>query len=67
VNEIKSGASDDPITSREHALRHIIVELQKENNALRELLVQAGYIVTYFNGDIAICRDPWHQSKEAKP
>lgn len=44
-----------------------IKTLQRENAALRQHLVQLGYIITYFNGDIAIAHDPWHKGKEAKP
>lgn len=42
-------------------------ELERENAALQKLIINAGYIITNFNGEMALCRDPWHQPKEAQP
>lgn len=42
-------------------------QLESENTALRELIVKEGYTITYFNDEIGLCRDPWHQPKEDKP
>jgi len=53
--------------SRELALRTTIAELQRENAALESLIIKAGYIITNFNGEMALCRDPWHQPKEEQP
>ena len=41
--------------------------LQRENAGMRELIVKEGYTITYFNDEIALYRDPWHQSKKEKP
>ena len=38
--------------------------LEKETDILRELIIKEGYIITNFNGEMALCRDPWHQPKE---
>ena len=40
---------------------------QEENAALQKLIINAGYIITNFNGEMALCRDPWHQPKEVQP
>ncbi len=42
-------------------------ELERENAALEKLIIKEGYIITNFNGEMALCRDPWHQPKEAQP
>ncbi|NBW08453.1 MAG: hypothetical protein EBR82_10530 [Caulobacteraceae bacterium] len=44
-----------------------IAELKKENAALKKLIIEVGYIITYFNDEVALCRDPWHRPKEAQP
>ncbi len=53
--------------AREAALRDTIADLQRENAALQKLIIKAGYIITNFNGEMALCRDPWHQPKEEQP
>jgi hypothetical protein len=42
-------------------------QLERENAALQKLIIEAGYIITNFNGEMALCRDPWHQPKEEQP
>jgi hypothetical protein len=44
-----------------------IQSLEKEADTLRELIIKEGYIITNFNGEMALCRDPWHQQKEEQP
>jgi len=44
-----------------------VKQLERENAALQKLIIKAGYIITNFNGEMALCRDPWHQPKEEKP
>ena len=44
-----------------------IQSLEKEADTLRELIIKEGYIITTFNGEMALCRDPWHQPKEEQP
>jgi len=44
-----------------------VKQLERENAALQQLIIKAGYIITNFNGEMALCRDPWHQPKEEKP
>jgi hypothetical protein len=44
-----------------------IQSLEKEADTLRELIIKEGYIITNFNGEMALCRDPWHQPKEEQP
>ena len=39
-------------------------ELEREYAALENLIIKAGYIITNFNGEMALCRDPWHQTKK---
>ena len=41
--------------------------LKRHNSALEKLIIKAGYIITNFNGEMALCRDPWHQPKEEQP
>jgi hypothetical protein len=41
--------------------------LEREHAALESLIIKAGYIITNFNGQMALCRDPWHQQKEEQP
>jgi len=42
------------------------MSLTAERAALEKLIIKAGYIITNFNGEMALCRDPWHQPKEEK-
>jgi len=42
-------------------------ESERENAALEKLIIKEGYIITTFNGEMALCRDPWHQPKEEQP
>ena len=42
-------------------------ELEREYAALESLIIKEGYIITNFNGEMALCRDPWHQPKEEQP
>jgi len=44
-----------------------VKQLERENAALQKLIIKAGYIITNFNGEMALCRDPWHQAKEEQP
>jgi uncharacterized protein YlxW (UPF0749 family) len=44
-----------------------VKQLERENAALEKLIIKAGYIITNFNGEMALCRDPWHQPKEEQP
>ena len=44
-----------------------LTRLRNENAALEKLIIKAGYIITNFNGEMALCRDPWHQPKEEQP
>ena len=44
-----------------------IQSLEKEADTLRQLIIKEGYIITNFNGEMALCRDPWHQPKEVQP
>jgi hypothetical protein len=44
-----------------------VKQLERENAALQKLIIKAGYIITNFNGEMALCRDPWHQPKEEQP
>ena len=44
-----------------------VKQLERENAALQKLIIKAGYIITNFNGEMALCRDPWHQQKEEQP
>jgi hypothetical protein len=44
-----------------------VQQLERENAALQKLIIKAGYIITNFNGEMALCRDPWHQPKEEQP
>jgi len=41
--------------------------LTAERAALEKLIIKEGYIITNFNGEMALCRDPWHQPKEEQP
>ena len=41
-----------------------VEELEKENAALRELIVKKGYIVTYFNGTIGLACDPYYKPEQ---
>ena len=52
---------------RELALRAKVETLERGNAALEKLIIEAGYIITSFNGEMALCRDPWHQPKEVQP
>lgn len=52
---------------REFALRAKVEMLERGNAALEKLIIEAGYIITNFNGAMALCRDPWHQPKEVQP
>ena len=52
---------------RELALRTKVETLERGNAALEKLIIEAGYIITNFNGQMALCRDPWHQPKEVQP
>jgi len=49
---------------RELALRAKVETLERGNAALEKLIIEAGYIITNFNGEMALCRDPWHQPKQ---
>ena len=51
---------------RELAMRAKVETLERGNAALEKLIIEAGYIITNFNGEMALCRDPWHQPKENK-
>ena len=42
-------------------------ELEREYAALESLIIKEGYIITNFNGEMALCRDPWHQPKQVNP
>jgi regulator of replication initiation timing len=42
-------------------------QLERKYAALEKLIIKVGYIITTFNGEMALCRDPWHQPKEAQP
>ena len=44
-----------------------LTRLRNENAALEKLIIKEGYIITNFNGEMALCRDPWHQPKEEQP
>ena len=52
---------------RELALRTKVETLERGNAALEKLIIEAGYIITNFNGEMALCRDPWHQPKQVNP
>ena len=52
---------------RELALRAKVETLERGNAALEKLIIEAGYIITCFDGKLALCRDPWHQPKEVQP
>jgi cell division protein FtsB len=54
-------------SEREAALLAKVETLQREHAALESLIIKAGYIITNFNGEMALCRDPWHQPKEEQP
>ena len=43
-----------------------VKQLEREYAALEKLIIKVGYIITTFNGEMALCRDPWHQPKEAQ-
>jgi hypothetical protein len=42
-------------------------QLERKYAALEKLIIKVGYIITTFNGEMALCRDPWHQPKEEQP
>ncbi len=42
-------------------------QLERKYAALEKLIIKVGYIITTFDGEMALCRDPWHQPKEDKP
>jgi len=42
-------------------------QLERKYAALEKLIIKVGYIITNFNGEMALCRDPWHQPKEEQP
>ena len=44
-----------------------VKQLERANAALEKLIIKVGYIITTFNGEMALCRDPWHQPKEEQP
>jgi len=44
-----------------------VKQLERANAALEKLIIKVGYIITNFNGEMALCRDPWHQPKEEQP
>ena len=44
-----------------------LTRLRNENAALEKLIIKEGYIITNFNGEMALCRDPWHQQKKEQP
>ncbi len=44
-----------------------LTRLRNENAALEKLIIKEGYSITNFNGEMALCRDPWHQPKEEQP
>jgi hypothetical protein len=44
-----------------------VKQLERKYAALEKLIIKAGYIITNFNGEMALCRDPWHQPKEEQP
>ena len=52
------------MSDQEHHLRTIIETLERENAALRELIVKKGYIVTYFNGTVGLARDPYYKPEK---
>ena len=54
-------------SEREAALLSKLETLQREYAALENLIIKTGYIITNFNGEMALCRDPWHQPKEEQP
>ena len=54
-------------SEREAVLLAKVETLQRKHAALESLIIKAGYIITNFNGEMALCRDPWHQPKEEKP
>jgi len=55
------------VNDRETAPYRRIAYLEREHAALESLIIKAGYIITNFNGQMALCRDPWHQQKEEQP
>ncbi len=42
-------------------------QLERKYAALEKLIIKVGYIITTFDGEMALCRDPWHQPKEDNP
>ncbi len=42
-------------------------QLERKYAALEKLIIKVGYIITTFDGEMALCRDPWHQPKEEQP
>ncbi len=44
-----------------------VKQLERKYAALEKLIIKMGYIITTFNGEMALCRDPWHQPKEEQP
>ena len=44
-----------------------VQQLERKYAALEKLIIKVGYIITTFNGEMALCRDPWHQQKEEQP
>jgi hypothetical protein len=44
-----------------------LTRLRNENAALEKLIIKEGYIITNFNGELALCRDPWHDRRKEQP
>lgn len=63
----RRGIPDRAESARIQNLTEAGDRLFKENVALQKLIIKAGYIITNFNGEMALCRDPWHQPKEEQP
>lgn len=66
--DIKTVARSHRGLSRGHMkLLRELQSLEKETDILRELIIKEGYIITNFNGQMALCRDPWHQRRKEQP
>ena len=54
-------------SERELALRTTIDQLHRQNSELEKLIINAGYIITCFDGKLALARDPWHDRRKEQP
>ena len=54
-------------SERELALRTTIDQLYRQNSELEKLIIKAGYIITCFDGKLALCPDPWHDRRKEQP